>query len=437
MTFEKSAAAAALGLGLAVLTGCSSNETPQGTREELMLSESSDADSRNDYDGAPVVIDSREEENAEFPQPHFNVAHCCAPFRFSPGLPTEIWSASLDFEASRSAKMTAAPVVADGKVFCIDAGGIVYAFDQNTGERLWKISTTIAGKDGQIGGALAFDKGRLVVTSSFAEAFCLDAQNGAILWRIKLQAPCKGDGIAVHDGKAFLACADSSLHAIDIGSGKFLWSHSGMTADTTFIGSASPAVGDGTVFVAYPSGEVYALLEETGSVIWDSVMSKFSLTDSARAFSHPRACPVLKDGVVYFTTPNEQTVAFNAKTGKQIWKSSFGGLQTPIINGNGIFVLNSTSELVCLNKDTGKKRLLTVLTSPSKTIDGRFGMISVKDRLLLCDPDGYMISVSVHDGTIEQSMALDDRNDGISVNPVIANGVMYLLFNCGKLAAYK
>ncbi|MDR2107016.1 MAG: PQQ-binding-like beta-propeller repeat protein [Holosporaceae bacterium] len=423
-------------LCLTILAGCSSKKaTAEGDREELMLSESSGAAVEDDK--GEIILDSSEENNVEFLQPHFNVSHCHAPFKFSSDFPKELWSAPLDFESSKYAKMIAAPIVADGKAFCIDAGGIVYAFNKNTGERLWRTSTTVADKDGQIGGALAFDKGRLLVTSSFSEGLCLNAENGKILWRIKLPAACKGDGIAIHDGKAFIACSDSSLHAVDIGSGKILWSHSGMTADTTFIGSASPAAGDGMVFVAYPSGEVYALLEETGAVIWDSMMSKFSLTDASRAFSHPRACPVLKDGFVYFTTPNEQTVAFNAKTGKQIWKSDFGGLQTPVLSGNSIFVLSSGGMLACLNKDTGKKRWVRSIARNQNETSDWYGMIPIKNRFLLLDPKGYILAVSMLDGALEDVAATDDRDAGTSVNPIIADEIMYVLLNCGKLTAYK
>ncbi|MDR1982991.1 MAG: PQQ-like beta-propeller repeat protein, partial [Holosporaceae bacterium] len=225
--------------------------------------------------------------------------------------------------------------------------------------------------------------------------------------------------------------------SVDIDTGKISWSHSGMMADTTFIGSSCPAIDDGIVYFAYPSGEVYALLEETGAVIWDAMLSKFSLTHAARAFSHPRACPVVKDGVVYFVAANEQTAAFDAKTGKQLWRNDFGGVQTPIVSGNSIFVFNSRSELVCLNKDTGKKRWFTKITNDEKEIADWYAMILVKDHVLMISPNGYMIFVNVYDGKVKKIIEMDDEDDGISVNPAIANGVMYVPMNCGKILAYR
>jgi outer membrane protein assembly factor BamB len=416
----------------AALVGCSSKEPLAGTRQELIVSELG-AGAANDKDSSPVVIDSSEEKSLEFVQAHFNSSHCYSPFKLS-NSPSEIWRSDLDFESTEAIKMTAAPVVAEGKVFCLDAAGVAYAFDQKTGAKLWRKSLIIVGKDGQIGGAIAYDNGRLIVSSSFAEAFSLDAKTGNILWRIKLSAPCKGDGITIHAGKAFLMCSNSSLHRIDIDTGKILWSHSGMTADSTFIGSASPAVDDGVVYFAYPSGEVFALLEETGAVVWEAMLSKFSLTNATRAFTHPRACPVAKDGVVYFVSANEQTSAFSAKDGKLLWKSDFGGVQTPIVSGNSIFVFGSKSQLVCLNKNTGKKRWLAKLAQEDGDVADWLGMILVKDRIATISPKGRMIFVSPHDGKIKNVL---DIGDDVTVNPIVADGTMFVPTNGGKIAAFR
>ncbi|MDR3186859.1 MAG: PQQ-binding-like beta-propeller repeat protein [Holosporaceae bacterium] len=418
-----------------LLVGCSSKEPLTGTREELVIAEIGDGKISSEFDASPVALDA-EKYNGEYPQAFFDASHCYSPMKFSLS-PAEIWSSSLDFESSGSIIMTAAPVIADGTVFCVDAGGIVYAIDQKTGRRLWRVSTTIVGKDGQIGGAIAYGGGRIIATSSFSECFALDAKDGKILWRIKLPATCKGDGITIANGKAFISCSNSSLQVVDISNGKVLWSHSGMVSDATYIGSSGAAVVDGVVYLTYPSGEVYALLEETGAVIWDAMMSKFSLTNVSRAFAHPRACPVLKNGVAYISAANSQTSAFDAKTGKLIWKNDFGSVQTPIVSGNSIFIFNTKSELVCLNRENGKKRWSTRLAEEEEHISDWHGMLLLKDNLLMISPRGRLTFVSVYDGKVGKIMDMDDGGDGISVNPVIADGTMYLLMNEGKISAYR
>ncbi|GHU13775.1 outer membrane protein assembly factor BamB [Alphaproteobacteria bacterium] len=415
-----------------LLVSCADKETLKGKREDVIAS----VGSSTGIDKSPVVIDRVEFQNKEAPQPFVNASHCYAPLKLRTSI-ENIWTTDVDFKSSKCVRMTSSPVIAEGKIFCIDAAGIVYALNQRNGDRIWRTSTLVKGKDGQIGGAVAYDNGKLIVTSSFSECFSLNAKTGRILWRIKLPATCKGDGIAVHDGKAFIMCANSSLQVINIETGKTLWSHSGTVVDSTFLGSSSVAIDEGVVFLAYPSGEIFALLEETGTPLWDSMFSKFSLTNSAHSFVHPRACPVVKDDIVYFVASNEQTAAFNKKTGDRIWTSNFGGLQTPSVSGNSIFIFNSKSELVCLNKDTGKLRWICKLESDIDYLSDWYGQLLAGGHILMLSPTGKLHFVSPYKGRIERIVDVNQGKDSISINPVIADGVMYVLMNDGELAAYK
>lgn len=415
-----------------VLAGCSEKEALKGVRENVL---SSDAvgEHRENIDASSVIVDA-EEHNRTYAQPYMNSAHCYAPVKFTASADLqEIWAASLDFEATKSIKMTASPIVADGKVFCIDAGGIVYAFDAQTGERLWQRSATIAGKDGQTGAAIAYDKGHLIVATCFSEAMSLNPKTGAIQWRIKLPASGKGDAITISEGRVFFLCSNSTLQVVDINSGKLLWSHSGITSESAYLGSAAVAVDGGMVYLAYPSGEIFALLVETGATIWESAFPKFSVSNAARAFAHPKASPVVKDGVVYFVAANEQTAAFDAKVGTRLWIKDYGGLQTPIVSGNSIFIVNARSEMVCLNRFTGALRWRSALDDQRK--NDWYGTILLKDRILALSPAGEMLFISLKNGKVTRV----GKNVGssVSVNPVIADSTLYILSNDGDLSAYK
>lgn len=424
---------------LLFLGGCGDEKKPlKGVRESILSSDDLDESGKIVLDRTPVELDI-EVCNKDFPQPFLNSAHCYSPLGFSlrslkkgAGL-HQVLSAKLDYEGTEAFKMIAAPVVADDKVFCVDAGGVVYAFNSKTGSEIWRRSITIAKKEGQIGAALAYDSGRLIVSSSFSECFCLNAKNGRINWRIKLPAPCKGDGVTISEGRVFLVCSNSTLQVVDIDDGRTLWTHSGITSDALFLGSAAAAVSGGLAYVAYPSGEIFALMVETGTPVWESSFPKFSLSNAAQDFTHPRASPVVKDGVVYFVAANEQTAAFDVNSGKRVWIKDYGGVQTPIVSGNSIFVFNSQSELVCLNRFTGALRWRTVLDK-----DDRFdwyGMALIKDHLLCISPKGRLSFVSAKTGKIVK--VLDGVGSSISVNPVVASSVLFILSGTGELRAYK
>jgi outer membrane protein assembly factor BamB len=142
-------------------------------------------------------------------------------------------------------------------------------------------------------------------------------------------------------------------------------------------------------------------------------------------------------GVLYLVAANEQTTAFDIKSGKLLWRSDFGGVQTPIVSGNSIFIFNPKSELVCLNKNTGHKRWVKKLTRKEDELADWSGMILVKDHILALSPRGYLQFVSVYNGKIKGTISLGGGSSDISVSPVIAGGVMYIPVNDGKLVAYR
>lgn len=419
-----------------ILVGCSSKERLKGERKNVILSNV--LNDKIEIDKSPVIVDAPQ-KNSDFTQVCYSHDHCYQPLQFSAN-PQLLWTANLDFESSRSLQMLAPAIVADNKVFCADAAGVIYAFDCKTGEQIWRKSTTLKGKDGQIGVSMAYKNGQLIVSTSFAEAMAINSKSGDVVWRIKLPAPCKGDGITIADRKAYFLCDNGSLQVINAQLGNFLWSHSGMTGDTTFSGSASVAIKDGVVYMASPSGEVCALAEN-GSVIWSAMMSKFSFVDAAESFSHPRACPLVKDNIVYFTGANQQTTAFDIRTGTVVWKKDVGSVQTPVVSGNSIFIYDSDSGLVCLNKDNGKRRWVSLLnpktTNESDESVEWFGPVLTDKGLIMVSSKGNLVCVSVENGKVLHRLQLDDSGDGINVRPVIANGAMYIPMNCGKLVAYR
>ena len=69
--------------------------------------------------------------------------------------------------SSLSARLAAAPVVANGRIYAIDTLGTVRAFDARTGGSLWS-SQTPSEKGNQAslyGGGIAYDQGRIYATN--------------------------------------------------------------------------------------------------------------------------------------------------------------------------------------------------------------------------------------------------------------------------------
>ena len=53
--------------------------------------------------------------------------------------------------------------------------------------------------------------------------------------------------------------------------------------------------------------------------------------------------------------------AVNKKTGSKLWTRDISSTQTPVVNGNSIFIVNENKEIICLNiLDGGTKWVLPI-----------------------------------------------------------------------------
>ncbi len=99
---------------------------------------------------------------------------------------TRVFSVQAGRGSSLSARLAAAPIVANGRIYAIDTLGTVRAFDARTGGAVWS-SQTPSEKGNQAslyGGGIAYDKGRIYATNGLGYVAALDERNGGLVWKV-------------------------------------------------------------------------------------------------------------------------------------------------------------------------------------------------------------------------------------------------------------
>jgi PQQ-dependent dehydrogenase (methanol/ethanol family) len=147
---------------------------------------------------------------------------------------------------------------------------------------------------------------------------------------------------------------------------------------------AAPLVADGTLFIVTPFPNlVYALdLTQPGAPMkW-----KFSPNPSASS-QGVACCDVVNrgafyaDGRLFFNTLDDQTIALDAKTGKELWRTRLGDIRkgetmtmAPLVVKDKVFVGNSGGEygvrgwLAALDAATGKLAWRAYTTGPDSDV---------------------------------------------------------------------
>ena len=378
------------------------------------------------------------EPNADWPQAGGFPNHAMQHMQASEFL-QKAWSVDIGDGSDDEERLVASPVIADGRVFAIDSLSVVSAYDTANGNRLWKIDLTPEEDDeGHIAGGIAYDGGRLYISTGFAEAIALDAKTGAEIWRQRISSPARA-APTIRGGRVFVLTVDNKIFALNAKNGETLWSHTGAPVSASLLGSASPAVGGGVIVVPYTNGDLVALKADNGRLMWQDSLSAIKRTDVLSNLAHIRGRPVIDRGRVFAISHAGLMAAYDLRKGRRVWTKEVGGLESPWVVGDYIFLLTNDAEMAALSRDTGRihwVRSLPRYEDPEDQEDPITwtGPILVSDRLIAAGSHGKAIAVSPYTGRILGSVELPD---GISVPPVVAGGSVYFLADDAELVAYR
>jgi outer membrane protein assembly factor BamB len=353
--------------------------------------------------------------------------------------PSRIWSVSIAGSTNKQ-RLAASPVIGGGKLFAFDTDGTVSAFDAASGARSWSKGFAIKG-DGSasaFGGGVSYDSGRVYVTTGTGYVAALNADTGEQVWKVQPAGPLRGSPTIAFNA-IYVMTQDNQIFALDAADGKSLWNESGSVGQAGVFGVAAPGAGQGTVIAGYSSGELVAYRYENGRTLWSDALARTSISTEVGSLTDVDADPIIDNGRVYALGQGGRMAAYELLTGQRIWELNLAGISTPAVAGDWIFTLTDDGELLCIARTTGKVRWKTQLqryrnTEKRKDEIQWVGPVLAGNRLWLGNSRGEVASVNAADGTASEFTEL---GSGISLAPVVANGVLYFLDDGGKITAFR
>ncbi|HEY3920472.1 MAG TPA: PQQ-binding-like beta-propeller repeat protein [Stellaceae bacterium] len=349
------------------------------------------------------------------------------------------WKANAGEGANRYGRVVAEPVLADGRIYTMDADDMVTAFDAKSGSRLWRFDPQPKDEDTTTyGGGVAAAGNRVYVGSGYGEVIALDAATGKVVWRAKLAAPVHSPP-TVADDRVFVVTVENELDVLSAGDGAKLWTHNGLPEPAGLAGGASPAVAGDLVVVPYSSGELYALRVENGRPLWSDSLAAAQPVGALSSLADIRGAPVIDRDRVFAISHSGLMVAIDLRTGDRVWEQDIGGVHAPWVAGDFIYVLSADNELICLTRADGRVRWARELPqweNEAKKKDPIFwsGPVLAGDRLIVISSEGEAFSVSPYTG---EPLGKADFPDGVFINPVVADKTLYVLTDEADLVAMR
>lgn len=353
--------------------------------------------------------------------------------------PTRAWSAQIDGGSNR-ARLGAAPVVAEGKLFVVDVNATVHAFAADSGAKLWTaaVSQGDENRQARFGGGVSYDDGRVYATDGLGDVVAMTAADGKEVWRAKPGGPLRG-APTIANGQVYVLSQDNQIFALDQGNGTVVWSASASVETQGVFGVAAPAADAGTIVAGFSSGELNAYRYENGRTLWQDALSRTSITTSVSSLADIDADPVIVDGRVYAIGQGGRMVSLEIATGQRLWEQNLAGISTPRVAGEWLFVVTDDSRVVCLSRANGKVRWIGQLRAyrnEEKKSDAYiwFGPVLAGERLWATSSRGDLTAVSATDGSVQTTIKAGDR---FSLPPVVANQTLYVLDDAGRISAYR
>jgi outer membrane protein assembly factor BamB len=426
-------------LSLGLLASCS---TPKAKIIGLQIPVLPDTGDLTVAADAPSVTLPPVQALASWPQPLANAAHAPGNVAGPTGFSVR-WTASVGMGGGFRQPLLASPIMAQGMVFAMDANATVSAFSAADGSRLWHASTRPPQTTEQnIGGGIAYDSGRLFVSTGYGQLIAMDAGNGKILWRQTLEYPARTAPMVAGALVALVAQNDLLL-TFDTHSGTPGWRFTGEVGtpgSTAVAVTGAPAFADGIVVAGFASGMLAALDANSGTPVWEQSYSSAFGQASSLDFSDIVGAPVIANGVVYAISLGDTVMAVDLHSGAKVWSHDAWGTQALCLAGDFAFLLDHTQTLFAIHTDDGlvswALQMRPFHNMKRKTGPVQWaGPVLVNGMLVLTSSDGEIAFVDAIKGALNTTAKLAGK--AADLPPIAADGQLLQLTRDGKLTAYR
>lgn len=352
-----------------------------------------------------------------------------------------IWSAAIGQPTGLRHRVVADPVVAGGLVYTLDSHARVTATTTD-GRQVWSTDLTPYGESGASasGGGIAYDAGRLFVTTEYGELDALDPRSGAILWRQRVDAPIAGAPTAA-GGTVYITDRTATGWAVRAEDGKVQWTVTGVKDVAGWMGVSAPAVDGGLAVFPFSSGQLMAVDAASGEPRWNANVAGRRPGRAIAAIRDMTGDPVITSDMVVAGTSSGSIAAFDRSTGVQRWRASEGSLDTPLVVGNAVFAINDEGHLIRLDLANGGKVWdvkLPGFVNPNvkkqNEVWVHHGPVLAGSKLYVASTDGALRVFDPQTGTLIGQAAIPG---GAATAPVVAGGVLYVTGQDGLLHAFR
>ena len=138
-----------------------------------------------------------------------------------------------------------------------------------------------------------------------------------------------------------------------------------------------------------------------GRELWKQTSVNIEKSETSNSFSDINANPVILKSIIVIASTSGKVFAMNKKNGNLVWEQYLNTTQTPLVNGNNIFIIHNNKELLNLDLKNGKIRWITEIpknfSDENKEVNDLKIDIDEKKKTALAAGGLYVIGTERHE----------------------------------------
>ncbi len=329
------------------------------------------------------------------------------------------------------------PAIAYGKVFSASRMGDVYAFDTQTGKKIWHVNLSknnsdsgffSSGKSALLAGGPTTGINKLFIGSENGDVYALDADDGSIAW----QGQVKGEVIsapAIDNGMLVVNSASGILKAFNASDGQEIWQVEQDVPALTLRGISAPVLAGGGAIVGASDGTLTVYILETGQQGWTAEIGEASGSTELERVIDIDSKPLIYRDKVYAISAKGHLIALDLRSGRVLWKRQYSSFRQLSMNGNTLYLTDIKGHIYAIDRSNGLERWSQLLL----TNRGVTGPAVLEKHVVVGDFEGYLHWLDQETGEIVARYEVD--SSGVFSTPTVAKDILYVQSRDGDLQA--
>jgi outer membrane protein assembly factor BamB len=328
------------------------------------------------------------------------------------------------------------PTVRYGKVFVADRSGEVEAFDEKTGDSVWRKDfaeefgdTLLAKSKGvRLSAGVVASRNKVFVGGETGLLVALNADDGSTVWSViaggeLLSAPTVAEDVVV------VNTSKGTFEAYNIDDGVKLWSYEMQLPKLTLRGTSSAAYEAGGFFLGTADGKVAVIVKKNGQAAWEQPIYSPTGGNEFTRMADVDMTPLISGDNLFAVSYNGNLVSMELRSGRIIWTRKYSSFNELASSGLSLYLVDDRSRVYAVDKRNGLE-LWSNSTLKNRELTSPAVM---GDYLVIGDFEGYLHFISRETGEVVGRVEVD--SDGLFAQPEVVGNTIYVQGRSGKVAS--